>query len=212
MSRTLLLALLLLPAFAATASAGEELPVEAAPIVFVIDVSCSMGWDSQSYTALDGATRTGTRMDRAKAEVTRSILAVPPGTPFDIVTWIGGPWAWADELVPATTQNKLEAVAFVNSLQPTGATGTGPATAWALMNSAYASVMSYTLITDGAPNCLDSGYSWSDWQVHAGIIGDANTKGATVNPVILIEPDYIDMQSFGTGVASQNGGQLTVVP
>ena len=45
-------------------------------IVFVIDKSGSMDWDKKSYTDLNGKARMGNRMDRAKAELTRSVSAL----------------------------------------------------------------------------------------------------------------------------------------
>ena len=50
---------------------GEELDSENDTIFYVLDISCSMGWDTQSYTTLDGNSARGPRIDRAKAELSR---------------------------------------------------------------------------------------------------------------------------------------------
>ena len=55
---------------------GEEIDSENDTIFYVLDISGSMGWDSQSYTTVDGTSARGPRIDRAKAELTRSIMAL----------------------------------------------------------------------------------------------------------------------------------------
>ena len=57
-------------------------------IVYVIDISGSMGWDMGQYTAPDGSTKTGCRLDRAKAELTKSVMSLPNNFKFNIVSWV----------------------------------------------------------------------------------------------------------------------------
>ncbi|RMG18284.1 MAG: VWA domain-containing protein, partial [Planctomycetota bacterium] len=181
---------------------GEELDSENDTIFYVIDQSCSMGWDVQSYTTNDGSTASGPRMARAKAELTRSISGLSDNFKFNIISYDCGSRQWAQEMKVADDANKQSAIAWVNALQPTGATGTGPATARALGNKDN---MMVVLLTDGAPNCGANGYSG-----HRQVIRSANTQGATINVFgIAASGSY---RAFCQGVASDAGGNYFDVP
>src|SRR5947208_17100100 len=52
---------------------GQEVKSENGTIFYVIDISGSMAYDRQEYLGPDGATHMGNRLDRAKAELVRSI-------------------------------------------------------------------------------------------------------------------------------------------
>lgn len=190
---------------------GGEFPVESAFIVYVLDASCSMASDWQTFVGPDGNLQSGYRMDRAKAELIISINGLSENFKFDIVVFQCGHWAWRSELVEATPANKTAAAAFINSQNEGDATGTGPACAWANVNGAYEQCVSYILITDGAPNCTDSGWGYAPWPDHVAMTTSSNMKGATWN-VILISPDWTDMIQFGEQLAAQNGpGTVRIV-
>ncbi|RMG18180.1 MAG: VWA domain-containing protein [Planctomycetota bacterium] len=181
---------------------GEELDSENDTIFYVIDQSCSMGWDVQSYTTPDGRTASGPRMARAKAELTRSISGLSDNFKFNIIAFDCGSRQWSQDMKVADDGNKQSAIAWVNSLQPTGATGTGPATARALGDKDN---MMVVLLTDGAPNCGASGMSG-----HRRVIRNANTQGATINVFgIAASGSY---RAFCQGVASDAGGNYFDVP
>ena len=181
---------------------GEEIDTETDTIFYVIDQSCSMGWDTQSYTTLDGNTASGPRMARAKAELNRSIMGLSDNFEFNIISFDCGTRQWSGAMQEANDANKQSAVAWVNSLQPGGATGTGPATASALGDKDN---MTVVLLTDGAPNCGANGSNG-----HRSMIRNANTQGATINVFgIAASGSY---RAFCQGVASDSGGSYFDVP
>jgi von Willebrand factor type A domain len=181
---------------------GEEIPSENDTIFYVLDISCSMGWDSQSYTTLDGQTRSGPRIDRAKTELSRSVMGLSDNFRFNIVAFDCSTRQWSSGMMEANDSNKSSALNWVRSLSPTGATGTGPATALALNDREN---MAVVLLTDGAPNCGASGNDG-----HRRVISGANQQGASVNVFgIAASGSY---RSFCQGVAADNNGSYIDVP
>jgi hypothetical protein len=181
---------------------GEEIDSENDTIVYVIDQSCSMGWDVQSYTTTDGNTSSGPRMARAKSELARSILGLSDNFMFNVFSYDCGTRQWSQAMQEANDSNKSSAVSWVMSLQPGGATGTGPATAAGLADKDN---MAVVLLTDGAPNCGASGASG-----HRAMIRNANSQGATINVFgIAASGSY---RAFCQGVAADSGGAYFDVP
>lgn len=80
--------------------------INAKRLMFVIDRSGSM----EDYD------RGMTRLERAKLELTRAITDLPADTEFGITFFETSVRQWRDELLPATAQNKREAIAFVQRL------------------------------------------------------------------------------------------------
>ncbi|MCO5166703.1 MAG: VWA domain-containing protein [Planctomycetes bacterium] len=194
---------------------GEEIRSESDTIVYVVDISCSMDWDRRSYTNLEGQTRTGNRMDRAKVEMARSILGLSRNFSFTVIAYDCGTRTWSRELKEANDTNKSSAVAWVNALRPTGATGTGPATSLGLQVSRENK--SVVLLTDGAPNCGvpedNNWYNYSESAVlnaHRRMIRNANTQGATINVFgIAASGSY---RTFCQNVAADSSGSYFDVP
>ncbi|MEZ6185373.1 MAG: VWA domain-containing protein [Planctomycetota bacterium] len=181
---------------------GEEIDSENDTIVYVIDVSGSMGWDTQSYTRPDGTVASGTRIERAQAELIRSIRGLSENFRFNVVSYDCSARTWQPAVVDATPPNKASAEAWVAALRPTGATGTGPATAVALSDREN---MAVVLLTDGAPNCGANGAAG-----HRRMIASANAQGASVNVFgIAASGSY---RAFCQGVASDNSGVYVDVP
>jgi len=181
---------------------GEEIDSENDTIFYVLDVSCSMGWDRQSYTTVDGQRRSGPRIDRAKAELVRSIMGLSENFKFNIIGYDCGTRQWRQAMQEANDANKQAAMGWIGGLQPTGATGTGPATSLGLSDKEN---MSVVLLTDGAPNCGANGQSG-----HRRMIRNANTQGATINVFgIAASGSY---RSFCQGVAADSGGSYFDVP
>lgn len=196
---------------------GEEIDSENDTIFYVIDTSCSMGWDPASYTNLDGSSGHGPRIDRAKVELVRSIMGLSDNFKFNIVEYDCGMSQWRSSMVEASDANKQSARGWVMGLQPTGATGTGPATAQGLAERDNKMVV---LLTDGAPNCgVSSGFGggpgggWDDDggpREHRRVIRNANTQGAVINVFgIAASGSY---RSFCQGVASDSGGNYFDIP
>lgn len=181
---------------------GEEIDSETDTIYYVLDISCSMDWDSQSYTTLDGQTRRGVRLDRAKAELTRSIMGLSDNFKFNVIAYDCGSRQWQRSMQEADDGNKQSAISWTMGLRATGATGTGPATALAL---AEKDNMSVVLLTDGAPNCGANGPSG-----HRSMIRAANSQGASINVFgIAASGSY---RAFCQGVAGDSGGSYFDVP
>jgi hypothetical protein len=193
---------------------GEEIVSENDTLIYVIDRSGSMDWDEASYVDLDGRRRTGTRMERAKAEISRSIMGLSQNFRFNIVGFDCGTVQWRSNMVPADDANKQSALAWVRRLEPQGATGTGPAVALGLRNRDNKLVV---LLTDGAPNCgvpeYDNSWSYSENNTmngHRRMISNANTQGAKINVFgIAASGTY---RRFCQNVASDSGGSYTDVP
>lgn len=80
--------------------------INAKRLMFVIDRSGSM----EEYD------RGMTRLERAKLELTRAIVDLPADTEFGITFFETSVRNWRNELLPATEQNKREAIAFVQRL------------------------------------------------------------------------------------------------
>jgi hypothetical protein len=181
---------------------GEELESENDTIFYVIDISCSMGWGDSSYMTPDGRPRRGSRLDRAKAEVIKSIMGLSNNMLFNIIAYDCGIRLWEDGMRPADNNYKASAISWLYALQAVGATGTGPAAAAAL---ALKDNMMVALVTDGCPNCGASGY-----EGHRRMISNSNTQGATIN-VFGIGANG-EMRAFCQAIASDSGGLYFDVP
>jgi hypothetical protein len=181
---------------------GEEIESETDTIFYVIDISGSMYGDFQSYTTVFGQQATGSRLDRAKAELFRSIQGLSPNFKFNIVAFDCATRLWSQVMQEANESNKIIAAVWTIGLQAGGATGTGPATALALGDKQNHSVV---LLTDGAPNCGAFGDDG-----HRQMIRAANTQGATINVFgIAASGTY---RAFCQSVAADSGGSYFDVP
>lgn len=181
---------------------GEPIPSENSTIYYVIDASGSMSWDSRTYVDAEGRTRRGNRMDRAKAELAKSITALPKSFKFNIIAYACSVLRWSRDLQEANNSNKASALSFVNRLFPNGGTMTGPATALALTTKENKSVV---LLTDGEPNC--GGNTDDD---HLRVIKGNNTQGAVITVFGIGATG--SLRRFCQDVARQNGGNYVDVP
>jgi hypothetical protein len=187
---------------------GKDIHSSSGTIYYVLDISGSMGWDMGQYTAPDGSTATGVRIDRAKSELTKSITSLPKSFKFNVMAYDCSYYQWKTSMQPVDDVNKASAIKWVGSLQPQGATGTGPAMTIALQDKENKLVV---LLTDGAPNCgsRDEDGSWDCMMGHLSQIDCANTQKARI--------DVFGIGATGTFkqwcimVASQNGGSYTDV-
>jgi len=195
---------------------GEEIAVEHDTLYYVIDISGSMSWDNLTFLGLDGQHRTGNRMDRAKVEITRSILGLSSNFRFNIIAYSCVMYPWRNGLQPADDMTKQAAIGWVNMLIPQDATGTGPAVVLALGDRQNQSI---ALITDGAPNCgvpafasfAVTGYydELAAQNQHRELIRSKNNHGARINVFgIASSGSY---RSFCQGVAADSGGSYTDV-
>lgn len=182
---------------------GEEIETQGDTLIYVLDVSCSMAWGvSQAYETFDGQTAHGSKLDRAKAELEKSIRGLAPNFAFNIVAYSCNLLRWASSLQEASDPNKSAATAWARSLQATSSTATGPAVALALQDRTNFSVV---LLTDGEPNCGADGCHG-----HRQMIAAANTHGATISVFgISASGGY---RLFCQQVASDSGGTYMDIP
>lgn len=187
---------------------GQEIKSENATVFYVIDISGSMAWDMASFIDATGAVRNGNRLDRAKAELVRSVTSLPENFKFDMLAYDCSAYEWRPDLVAASAANKADAVRWTMALEPGGGTGTGPATALVLRTK---SLKLAVLLTDGAPNCFLGGLTGSldDFEAHRRIIREANLNAAVVNVYGIGATG--PFRQFCVDVATDNGGTYTDV-
>lgn len=179
---------------------GEEIEVDDGALVYVIDCSGSM---LHRERTTPGGQRDGpSRMQRAQAELTRSIAGLPRTLRFNVVAYSCAMAVLWPEALRATEENKAAALAFVAGMTPDGLTGTGPASALALSDR---SAKALVLLTDGAPNCGANGH-----EGHRAMIARANAQRAAIN-VFGIDASG-DHRVFCVNVASDSGGTYVDVP
>lgn len=181
---------------------GEPINSENKTIVFVIDTSGSMVVYMGSFVDDEGnVVNNGSRLDRAKVELRKSIRALPEKFRLNVISYSCTVRHWARELRYATPENKASAINFVNSMTPTGGTGTGFGVASALE---YKDVKSVALLTDGFPGC--GGEIGDPFAAHRLMIKTANTQNASVN-VFAIGAAAIERGlTFCQDVARENSG------
>ncbi|MHC4393083.1 MAG: vWA domain-containing protein [Planctomycetota bacterium] len=181
---------------------GEDLPSESDSIIYVLDISGSMDWGTSSYTGLDGNPTSGTKIQRAKVELRRSIRQLTDDFEFNIVGYDCSMRRWAGQRREATAQNKTSAEGWVNGLRTGGATGTGPAGALALQEKDN---MTVVILSDGAPNCGANGFGG-----HLSMITSANTQGAIIHTFGIGATGQF--ASFLRSIADSSGGRYVSIP
>jgi hypothetical protein len=181
---------------------GEEIDAGADTIVFVIDRSDSMrnGWGW--VLGLDDRQFYGSRMDKAKIELSKCIRGLASSFRFNLVSYNCRADQWSEGMQPATGPNKDSALAWVRALEPMWGTMTGPAT---VLGLSFAPNTTVVLLTDGAPNCGASGIPG-----HLAMILEANTQGAEIT-VFCISPVRERFRRFCRSVASLTGGSYIEV-
>lgn len=185
---------------------GEEIDSETDKLVYVIDISCSMTEDYRPYINFSGSRAEGPRIDRAKAELCRSISNLPRNMKFSAVAYSCSTRLWNKTLQEANTANKASAVGWVQSLEPTDATATGPAVALGLSLDRQNTTV--VLLTDGAPNC---GTPRELPEEHRKMIRDANVQHAAIT-VFGISPHAV-CRAFCKQVSEiDSGGSYFEVP
>ncbi len=178
----------------------EDIPTRSESLIYVIDISGSMGWDYSTFPGLDGQPMSGHKLDRAKVELRRSINALTDEWKFNIIAFDCYMYRWRGTRQQATPQNKTAAAGWINSLQPQGATGTGPAVALGLQERDNLTI---ALLSDGAPNCVGDYYA--SIPEHRQIIRGANAQRATIHTFGI--GAYGEFERFLRDVAADSGGR-----
>jgi hypothetical protein len=168
---------------------GEEIETPSDSLIYVIDFSCSMHNEERDL--------------KAKAEFARSVSGLPPTLRFNVVVYSCQLSLWSPGMRLASDANKLAAIEFVESKDPSNGTATGPAVALALRLDT--SNKSIVLLTDGEPNCGAEGMPG-----HRAMISNENTQDATISVfgIAAGEP----WRSFCLEVAMDSGGSYVDVP
>ncbi len=192
---------------------GQEVPTATNSIIYVIDLSGSMNGGRAEFIGLDGQTTTGAKLDRAKTELIRSIQGLTTDMEFNLIAYDCDLLRWFPAKQRAEPGPKASAISWVGSLRPGGATGTGPAVAAALADKSNFTVV---LLSDGAPNCIGSGWV-DDFGAPGGIVDghlsmilSNNTQGAKIHCFGI--DAYGEFEQFMRDVASNTGGRYYPVP
>ncbi|RMG16226.1 MAG: VWA domain-containing protein [Planctomycetota bacterium] len=188
---------------------GEEIDAETDSIVYVIDHSGSMSLSAEPFEDLDGSIRTGSRLDRAKAELKRSIASLPESFYFNVFFYdecVSGCWGKKQQASPG---NKQAAFAWIDAIQPDGWTNTGLAMQTALYDKDNRTVV---LLSDGSPNFIDCAMNYvGSFDTHKAMIRNENTQGATINTFGIGISSDNDARTFMQQVAVENGGSYTEI-
>jgi hypothetical protein len=184
---------------------GTEVKSETQSIVYVIDQSGSMSLTVQPFQDDQGnMVMAGTRLDRAKSELRRSIATLPEIFKFDVIFYDECVRPWQAGCVPATTANKQAAFGWINGQEPMGFTNTGLAVATALADKTNKMVV---LLSDGEPNFLDCAAQYvGTYDQHKEMIKNANTQNATINCFGIGVEANPDARKFMQDVAAENYG------
>ncbi len=184
---------------------GEEIDTESPSLVFVVDLSGSMTIMSAGpFEDENGVIRNGNRLDRAKAELKKSIQGLPENFSFNILAYdecVDQLWGEKQE---ASAPNKIAAFAWIDALQPDGWTNTGLAIQSALLDKDNTTVV---LLSDGAPNFLDCAMNYvGSFDDHANLVKMANTQGAKIDTFGIGVSSDPAARSFMQRIAAENGG------
>ncbi|MCW8138893.1 MAG: VWA domain-containing protein [Planctomycetota bacterium] len=189
---------------------GEEIDSNTNSIIYVIDNSGSMTLSVEPFTDETGeVVRNGNRLDRAKAELRRSISSLPDTFFFNVIFYDECTLSCWSNKQRATSANKQYAFSWIAGVQPAGWTNTGMAVSQALRDKDNRSIV---LLSDGSPNFLDCAMHYvGTFDQHRDLIRNENTQGATINAFGIGIASDIDARSFMLAVAADNRGSYVEV-
>jgi hypothetical protein len=157
------------------------------------------------------------RMDRARAEVIRSVNGLPSSFTFNVVTYSDTIYTCFNGRVEASNSNKTRTAVWLANFNPHGWTATGPAVASALSDKDNKNVV---LLTDGMPNygipfafhpnATPAFHIAKQIELHRKCISDANTQSATIDVFGIAATG--PFRAFCQAVAMDSGGSYTDVP
>jgi len=189
---------------------GEEISTRGESIIYVIDHSGSMSIMAEPFVDEGGAVvENGSRLDRAKAELRRSISALPASFSFNVIFFDECTSNCWNEKQRATAENKANAFAWIDAVQPDGWTNTALATTTALGDKQNTSVV---LLSDGSPNFMDCAMNYvGSYEQHRTLIASQNTQGARINTFGFGVQSDPDARAFMQAVAADSGGTYVEV-
>ena len=178
---------------------GEELDPEGGAIVYVIDLSCSMSLPEPNPFEVNGVVMSGTRFDRAMAELESSINSLAASMRFSVIRYGTRFVAWKTQVQPASPENKLSAISWARASGCLGMTSTGPAVVSSFSIPDHSHVV---LLTDGKPNWDGASVRGPPW--HRDLIRNHNERGTTVD--VFGFRVRGEARTFCRGVAADSGG------
>lgn len=189
---------------------GEEIDAQTDSVIYVIDNSGSMTLSVEPFIDENGRiVSTGNRLDRAKAELRRSITSLPESFRFNVIFYDECTMSCWAQKQKATPENKAYAFSWIAQVQPDGWTNTGMAVAQALRDKDNTAIV---LLSDGAPNFLDCSMNYvGTFQQHLDLIRNENTQGAVVNAFGIGIASDIDARSFMLQLAAENRGSYVEI-
>lgn len=183
---------------------GEEIDSDTNSVIYLIDNSGSMTLSMEPFADQNGNIIRGNRLDRAKAELKRSISSLTDNFCFNVMFYDECTMACWPAKQKATVENKAACFAWIDSVQPDGWTNTGMAVAQALQDKGNLSIV---LLSDGSPNFIDCSMNYvGTFDQHRELIRNANSQGATINAFGIGVASDPDARSFMVSVAAQNTG------
>ncbi|MGE0712521.1 MAG: VWA domain-containing protein [Planctomycetota bacterium] len=184
---------------------GEEISAQTDSILYVIDQSGSMSIKAEPFEDQNGAiVSNGSRLDRAKAELKKSISALPDNFFFNVLFYDECVSTCFQKKQPASAANKQAAFGWIDAIQPDGWTNTGLAVQTALTDKDNKTVV---LLSDGSPNFLDCSMNYvGSADDHANLIRTENTQAATINTFGIGIANDPTSRSFMQRVANENRG------
>lgn len=188
---------------------GEEIDSDTNSVIYVIDNSGSMTLTMEPFADQNGNIVRGNRLDRAKAELKRSISSLTDNFNFNVMFYDECTMSCWTSKQKATPENKAAAFAWIDTVQPDGWTNTGMAVAQALQDKENQSIV---LLSDGSPNFIDCSMNYvGTFDQHRELIRNANSQAATINAFGIGVSSDPDARSFMVSVAAQNNGSYIEV-
>jgi HEAT repeat protein len=176
-------------------------PVRSSKVVFVLDISRSMGWNG--------------RLETAQKELTEVLEHLPRTTRFNLIVFSDRAWPWEGSLVPASLANVRRAAAYVGRQRPISGTA-----AYEALEAAFADqdVDTIFFLSDGHP----SGGTVVDPELILADVAEWNRfRRVRIHAVALLagEPpaafagteDADRATSFMRRLAAENSGDFKIV-
>lgn len=179
----------------------HDQPIRSSRLVFVLDVSRSMGWNR--------------RLESAKSELVRTLESLPPTTRFNVITFEDRSYVWKPDMVRATSGNVASAVRFVRGQRPGNGTNTHGALSKAFHEEDVDTVY---LLSDGHPSV---GLVTDGELIRLAVAGWNRHRRVRIHALALLRgdppPAFAGRENapraieFLRALAEENGGTFTLI-